>query len=165
MPLFHERQYLRSNPIIWMVMISLPAVAVLGYFTEDAAPGGQDWPGMVILFVTEALLLGLFLTACLDTTISSSEIRFRWFPFMLKGRVILWENVAAAEVRKYNPLREYGGWGLKGWSMKNRAFNVDGNVGLQLVMKNGDRILIGTKEREKLEGILFDLKIPTPAHV
>jgi hypothetical protein len=41
---------------------------------------------------------------------------------------------------------------------------VDGNIGLQLVLLNGKRVLIGTKQSEKLEVLLNDLKIPKPEH-
>ena len=85
-------------------------------------------------------------------------------PFHFKTQHILWKNVLSAEVRKYNALREYGGWGIKGWTAQNRAYNVDGNIGLQLVLRNGKRVLIGTKQSEKLEALLYDLKIPKPEH-
>jgi hypothetical protein len=47
-------------------------------------------------------------------------------------------------------LAEYGGWGVKGFSGKNRAYNISGNIGLQLTLKNGYKILIGTNNQEKL---------------
>jgi len=50
-------------------------------------------------------------------------------------------------VRKYSPLFEYGGWGLR-WSLNGKAVNVRGNMGIQVVLKNGSRILIGTSNPE-----------------
>ena len=109
-------------------------------------------------------MLLLIFSAKLSVQINNEEIHYRWFPFHFKTQIIPWNVVATAEVRKYNPLREYGGWGIKGWTAQNRAYNVDGNIGLQLVLRNGKRVLIGTKQSEKLEALLYDLKIPKPEH-
>jgi len=110
------------------------------------------------------LILLLVFSSKLIVQINNEEIHYRWFPFHFKTQHILWKNVLSAEVRKYNALREYGGWGIKGWTAQNRAYNVDGNIGLQLVLRNGKRVLIGTKQSDKLEALLYDLKIPKPEH-
>jgi hypothetical protein len=54
------------------------------------------------------------------------------------------------QVRTYQPLKEYGGWGLKGTS-KNRAYNMSGKEGLQLELKDGRRVLIGTRKPADIE--------------
>lgn len=42
---------------------------------------------------------------------------------------------------------------------KGRAFNVSGNIGLQLEFINGEKLLIGTQNPEKLRNVLEDLKM------
>jgi hypothetical protein len=68
----------------------------------------------------------------------------------------LWEQVKRAYIRQYNPIKEYGGWGLK-WSSTNAAYNIMGNVGLQLVLQNGKKILIGTQKPEELRSFLISI--------
>ncbi len=165
MELFQERQTLIRNPISWIVMVVILATGFLGIKTESVVPGDVDWPGLLLLIAVQVVLVLLLLQGRLETSVTREEIRFRWFPFMWKARSIRWSDVAAAEVRTYKPIREYGGWGLKGWSQKNRAFNVDGNIGLQLIMKDGARILIGTKQREKMEVVLNEMTIPKTPQV
>jgi hypothetical protein len=62
--------------------------------------------------------------------------------------------VASIEVRKYSPIKEYGGWGFRYGFKNGKAYNISGNMGLQLILKNGDRILIGTQKPEELETYL-----------
>lgn len=164
MPHFQERQYLRTNPITWVAVVAMviPIVIIL----STSAGESEQEIFYSVLFVTlfESLFLTMLLIAHLDTDMDINRIRFRWFPFQWKSKEILWEEVQSAEVRKYRPLFEYGGWGLKGWSTKNRAYNVDGNIGIQLYLKNGKKVLLGTKQRESAEAFLYDLHIPKPAH-
>jgi hypothetical protein len=48
-------------------------------------------------------------------------------------------------VRKYKPLLEYGGYGIRGFG-NNRALNIAGKTGLQLIFKDGRKLLIGTQK-------------------
>jgi hypothetical protein len=66
--------------------------------------------------------------------------------------------LAEVKVREYRPLAEYGGWGVRGFG-KNRALNVSGNFGLQLVMKDGAKMLIGTQKPQELEDFLKSLPV------
>ncbi|MBE9601319.1 hypothetical protein [Pedobacter sp. MC2016-24] len=54
-------------------------------------------------------------------------------------------------VRKYSPLTEYGGWGIRfGLFGQGNAFNVSGNEGLQLEFNDHTKLLIGTKKPAEL---------------
>ena len=56
-------------------------------------------------------------------------------------------------VRTYSPVIEYGGWGMR-YGRNGTAFNVRGNVGIQIVKKDGKRILIGTQlEKDAMKAL------------
>ena len=59
-------------------------------------------------------------------------------------------------------LLEYGGWGLKGgllWKKsKGIAINVSGNIGIQLELKNGKKLLIGTQKLQEAKQVLDTYK-------
>jgi hypothetical protein len=59
----------------------------------------------------------------------------------------------SAEPRTYSPVLEFGGWGIRvgGGGM---AYNVSGNEGVQLVLKSGRRVLIGTRQPDVLMSAL-----------
>jgi len=52
--------------------------------------------------------------------------------------------------------------GLKGGFFFNKgrgkAINVSGNIGVQLILKNGDKILIGTQKKEEALRVLETYK-------
>lgn len=58
-------------------------------------------------------------------------------------------EIAHFEARTYSPLREYGGWGIRGFG-SNRAYNVSGNHGVELVLKDGRKVLIGSQRADDL---------------
>ena len=72
---------------------------------------------------------------------------FQFKPFHLKEKHIKPDDINSFEVRKYKPIAEYGGWGIRAGGRKaGRAYNVSGNMGLQLYLKNNKKILIGTQK-------------------
>ncbi len=44
---------------------------------------------------------------------------------------------------------------------KGTAYNVSGKIGLQLELKNGKKILIGTRKPEEIENLLHHLNVDT----
>ena len=62
-------------------------------------------------------------------------------------------------MRTYKPIVEYGGWGLRsGVFGSGQAFNVYGNIGLQLELKNRKKLLIGTQKKYEIEKALEQIK-------
>ena len=58
-------------------------------------------------------------------------------------------EIVVARARTYSPLREYGGWGLRGWGT-SRAYNVSGNRGVELTLQDGSSIMIGSQRADEL---------------
>jgi len=103
-----------------------------------------------ILIITEAF----FMTINLKTQIYKDHINISFFPFF-KNKLINFSELDKYYVRKYNPIAEYGGWGFRlGIFGKGRAYNIRGNMGLQLEFKNGKKLLIGTQSPKELEEVL-----------
>ncbi len=95
-----------------------------------------------------SLLITFFvLSFHLDTQIKSEGIYVRLFPLQITYRFFPWDSLLKCYVRKYNPVREYGGWGFRlGLFGKGTAYNISGNEGLQLEFTNGKKLLIGTQK-------------------
>lgn len=108
--------------------------------------------------LTLTLTSVLFGIMKLETSIDTNGITVRFFPFHLKKKHFNWDQLESCSIRTYKPVIEYGGWGIrKTFSGKGTAYNVKGKVGLQLVFKNGDRLLIGTQKAEELNEVLKTL--------
>ena len=75
----------------------------------------------------------------------------KFFPIHLSYRKIRWEEIKNYQARTYNPIREFGGWGIRwSWSLKRKAYNVSGNRGVQLELSNGKQVLVGSQRPEEL---------------
>lgn len=94
----------------------------------------------------------------LETKINQQGIYVKFYPFHLKFKFINWNEIDRVFIREYSPITEYGGWGLRiSLSGNGKAYNVSGNKGLQIVFKNGNKLLIGTNKQEELNLIVNQL--------
>lgn len=137
---------------IWLPMGT--SIFIVSIITLTVGNPADFWVerylGLLIMLPVAALLWFIRL----ETKIDEKAIAIRFIPLINKWKVISWSEITDANIRKYSPLAEYGGWGVKGFSRKNRAYNISGDIGLQLVLKNGNKILIGTNNQEKLKTYL-----------
>jgi hypothetical protein len=91
----------------------------------------------------------------LVTKINTSGISFRYFPFQNRYLVFPFSEIERCEVRQYDPMKEYGGWGVRyNFKTKEKAYNVSGNMGIQLYLKDGKKILIGTQKPDEAKTVL-----------
>lgn len=158
--LFREEQQFRQWWFIVLVLISLvPSAIFTAYTLIQQIRGIQvgDTPvpipflaAVVVVFVT---MIWVFFTMKLETWIDQEGIHYRFFPMIRKSKLIFKEEIARYEIRTYNALIDYGGWGIKGsiLSRKGKAYNVSGNKGLQLYLKNGKKVLFGTQKPQAIE--------------
>lgn len=94
----------------------------------------------------------------LDTEIDETKIIYRYRPFHRKPKEILFSEISEIYLREFKPVREYGGYGIQRRIRKGRAFTISGNIGLQIVLKSGKKILIGTQKPKELKLLIDKLK-------
>lgn len=107
----------------------------------------------VILFICLVLLFRL---TKLITIIDESGIYIKFFPFQLSFRRFAWDVIESYEVITYNPVKEYGGWGIR-YGKKRKAYNVKRNKGLFIQFKNGKSLLVGTQQEGDLTRFLAEI--------
>lgn len=158
--IFTETQRFRQ----WwlLLMVSAPIIyslySLLDKFVFSASESDTTpLSGLLIGFIVNDLLLVIFLLIKLETTIEKETLSVRFFPFHLKSKVFRKDEITKLEIRKYKPIREYSGWGIRG-SGDNRALNVLGNMGLQIEFTDGKKLLIGTQKPEELEAAIQSWK-------
>jgi hypothetical protein len=96
-----------------------------------------------------AMTMAMLGSLKLYTRIDSEGVHFRMTPFHFREKVIYWDEIDQIHVRQYSPIKEYGGWGIRMGGKNGNAFNVRGNYGIQLVRKNGKKILLGTQRPQE----------------
>lgn len=157
MKVFKEEQRFTQT---WFVVIMILSILIpVGIITqefmkEDSNLKPTSFIGiiaMLIIFIVPIFFIKL------KTKIDEMGIHYQFFPFHLSLKSISWNEIKEAYVRNYDPIGEYGGWGLKGgWSKKRgKAINVSGDVGIQLVLKDESKLLIGTNKESDAKRVLL----------
>lgn len=149
---------------LWMILIGLDGLILFGIYQQMilGKPFGDN-PGsdgeLIMIAGLMALITVAFYSVKLETEIKKDGIYVRFFPFHFSFRFYPWENISKSFVRQYNPILEYGGWGVRfGFAGKGKAFNVSGNKGLQLEFNDHKKLLIGTDKPEELENTLMGIR-------
>jgi len=148
---------------LWLILLGVNGELLYGFFQQviEGEPFGNKPMGNTELLIVQGIILlltVLFFNFRLETRIKKDGIYVRFFPFHLSFIHFKWEKVAESFVRRYNPILEYGGWGLRfGFFGKGKAYNISGNKGIQLVFTNGRKLLIGTKKPEEVNEVLEKL--------
>jgi hypothetical protein len=152
-PAFREEQKIRQW-WIWVLILVPVALAWWSFIQQiiGGRPVGQnpapDWAAWLIwLFVGIGLPL-LLSRVSLLVEVTPGQIRVRYWPFL--RRTIQLAGVDSAEACTYRPLKEYGGWGVRGWSKANMAYTVSGDRGVRLTFADGRRLLLGSQRADEL---------------
>lgn len=155
-PLFQETQRF-TQWWLWLLLFSVSLTIYRPIYmaiSEGQPLDAGQWVGVIILAV---VILFMFIIR-LDTRIDERGIYVKFFPVIPKFKFYPWEEISTAVVRKYSPLMEYGGWGIR-FGRNGKAYNIKGNKGLQLKFKSGNALLIGTQKAEELQKVLNEIKI------
>jgi len=157
---FREVQKFRQPwVIILLVLWSVVMLGALGYalcrqYREHADFQAvlSNWRlvGFTVVIVLAVVLTNwLLLRAKLVTEVADDGLRLTLF-LSFARRTIRYADIADCQARTYRPLLEYGGWGVRYSWRHGRAYNVSGNRGVQLVLKDGQRLLIGSQQADEL---------------
>lgn len=157
MILFSEKQRF-TQWWLWLILV-IVLLDPMYLLLKDPASQKDLW--FFFSLIIPVLVIVLFRLLCLETRIYDEAIQFRFLPFQQKFRNISKVELSKVYVKKYRPLIDYGGWGIR-WSLfgKGRAYNVSGNKGIQIECKDGRKILIGTRQPEQVTQILFQAGFP-----
>ncbi|WP_445749523.1 hypothetical protein [Polaribacter sp.] len=158
MKVFKEEQRFTQLWLIILIIFSslVPIGVVISEYQKDENALSIEMLLVIILVILVPLAI-IFLFK-LSTRIDEQGIHYQFFPFHFSDRKISWNEISKAYVRTYDPIGEFGGWGLKGGNLfnksKGKAINVSGDIGIQLELKNGKKLLIGTQKEAEAKSVL-----------
>ncbi len=167
MQYFEEEQRFRQ-PWIWVIVLSSVVVllVIFGYgliqqiiLKEPFGDNPASDTGLIIAAAITFVLGGgstlLLYKMKLTTKLDSNGLHILFSP--LRRRDIPLSDIAHWQARTYNPIRDYGGWGIKvgrrGW-----AYNVSGNQGVELELTNRKKLLIGSQRSDELSAAISTAK-------
>ena len=133
---------------LWVILLSFPIMA-FGPFDENEV-------NIEYVLIGLALPL-LFYLFELRIKVSNDGLHYQFFPFHFKSYTIKHEEIEKAKDMEYSPLKEYGGWGIK-YGFKGKAYNVRGDKGVKVFLKNGTNIMFGSQKHKELAKALKNAK-------
>jgi len=138
---FKETQ--RFNQLwIWMLLVFVAGVVIFSAYSLEEVKYSDIMIPMGII----GLVFALFLSLTLKTTIDSHSLSFSYFPFV-RNRKYNFKEIESMELKEYNSLWEYGGWGIR-YNFDSWAYNTGGKFGIMVKTKN-KKFLIGTHKPEE----------------
>lgn len=165
---FQEEQHFRQG-WVWggLLLSTLPALLLILYAMYSqlvlGKPFGNNpmsdevliWFGPLIILAILAAIW-LFWAMKLQVAVNQQFLHVRFYPFVNR-RIPLME-IEHCEVRKYRPIREFGGWGIRYSFKGGKAYNASGNQGVQLVLKGNKKLLIGSQRAAELSRAIHEAK-------
>ena len=144
--LYQEKQKFNQ----WWLWITLCVFPILSLIPFDNS--GINYNYVLIGFGIP--LLFYFLEFRIYVT--HEKIYYQFYPIHLKKKVIKIKDIIKIEPVKYKPILEYGGWGIR-YTFSGKAYNVKGNLGVKLHLKNQRHILFGSQNHNQLGAVLQKL--------
>ncbi len=134
----------------WLLLAIEPLIIIIPIFLSKDVP----WQTMAWVIPLTALAPALMQTAVLQTEYHTEGLYIKYIPFRWRWKFISSEEITTAYIRTYDPIGEYGGWGIKRMDKKTGwCYNTRGKTGLQLILTDGSKILIGTQHPDDLTPI------------
>lgn len=150
---FREIQHLTQ----WWVWLIVLFIGVLGWwawiqqiwlgvpFGAKPAPDGAIWA----VWALAGLFLPLLPIAIhMHTRVDDRGVHVRIFPLLFK--TVPFGEIVTCQVRRYRPIHDYMGWGIRWTPWAGWAYNLHGDSGVQLVLRDGRRILVGSQRAVEL---------------
>ena len=141
---FRESQSMRQW-WLWAFVLGVQAISFILVFREEGISTGI----LLWIIIPTFGINGLLYFAKLVTEVREEGIYLRFIPFHFKWVKIDYTNIEQYESIKYNPIRDYGGWGIK-WGREGKAYNISGNLGVKLMLNDGKRIMIGSQRPDQM---------------
>ncbi len=136
----------------WVSVFFLAIVIVLGYIIIKTYRAPINYTLLTVTFIF-ILIHVFFLVAKLITEINEKGINIKFIPFHRKPITYNWDDIKSCEIREYNPMLEFLGWGIR-YGFSGKSYTVKGNQGIQLELKNEKKVLIGTQKGNEIKEIL-----------
>ena len=144
---------------LWLILIPIGILPIFGIYKqlilgEQFIDKLMSDPELIIFSVFIFSLIGLFLIMKLKTSIDKNVIQMNFFPF--KKKRVEWNEIKNTKVINYGFV---GGWGIRLWTKYGTVYNMKGNKGLAIELKNGKKFLIGTQKETELRNVMEKMPI------
>ena len=134
-----------------LIVAAVPIISTYLVAVDSETESSEVIVTVLITIVVSSLILGLLFLAKLEVYLENNGIIYRYFPFQIKYKLLPYDDIAEFKARKYSPIIEYGGWGIRYAFKHGWAYNVSGNMGVQIIKKDGKKLLFGSQKHTEFE--------------
>jgi uncharacterized membrane protein (DUF485 family) len=153
--LFRERQRLPNWALVVIIVlgVGLPLYIAFQQLWLGRPVGDKPMSNRGVAVLVPCIILPALALARLnlDTRLYRDRLRVRLFPFaddnFPLSRIVRWE------VRNYSAIKEFMGWGVR-YGSGGIGYTMKGNHGLQLILDDGSRVLVGSQRPKDIASAL-----------
>lgn len=135
----------------WILVVFWGSM-VIGMAAVSFAPGESDqerfW-GMVVLGVTAVSVQ--LLVAGLRVRLHRDHLVVGLGSLGLISKKVRYDQIVRTESVKYDPIREFGGWGVRWGKGGKKVWSARGNRAVVLHLRDGTRLYVGSDAPHRLE--------------
>ena len=144
----------KSSMKLWaFILIPLLSVVVLLDVLINNSPKFTQDPEAQWTIIIPILVFLLLYFIQLEWKFTESDFRYRFFPFIIKEKIIQYSDIQTISVMKINPLFEFGGWGLRRGKL-GKAYTTDGNLIIHMELKSGQKLNFTVKNKSEVERVI-----------
>lgn len=156
-PLFTESQRF-TQWWVWLIVIfacGVPFIIFVQQIILGKTVGDNPMSdsAVILSLLIPVIFILLFYMMQLKTVITRETLSFRLVPFI--KRTIPWKDIKSFKVINYGFV---GGYGIRFTMKYGTVYNIKGNKGLFVKLKNGKTMVIGTQKPNELEKVIQQLK-------
>jgi Family of unknown function (DUF6141) len=138
----------------WAVIAGLAATGWWAFIEQIVL--GHPWgnnpaPGWVVVLMWLIFGIGVPIGmrwVRLIVRVTEDTLDIRYVPF--RHRVIPLSTITSAEPRRYRPIRDFMGWGIRWMPGRGWVYSVAGDEGVQLVLGKRRKLLVGSHKPVEL---------------
>ena len=155
---YAEENKFLNGYLNYVFIIPLIMFLIFYYYTPDIEPSNDIFP-LIIVTITLAFIPLMF--GKMTTIVQYDNLIVSFGYIGLIKKEIALSNIQESEIVDFNPLKQFGGWGIKIGKYNDKKtllFALSGDKGFLVKLKEQiryygrgvDQIIIGSKQPEKL---------------
>jgi hypothetical protein len=139
-----RRDFLTPGLRVVLLLPLVPTLALVIVFMSTDDETGPVAMTVTILILAALLIIEQLMHAWI--TVRSDSVRMGFWP--LFRRTIPFREIESVDAVKIDPMRDYGGWGIKGTSRSERGmlFSAGGHYGVMVMTRDGRRYVATSRE-------------------
>jgi hypothetical protein len=110
---------------LWLLLILIQILLIYKFIIDYIEKSIFQIIPIIIVSITCLFIYSIKL----KYVINSENILISFFPFLSNSKKIEFKEIRKISIIKYNPLKDYGGWGLR-YANNKTAYTTKGNKGI-----------------------------------